>query len=88
MRTELEIDWVQVEAIDKRKPEEANNADHSKSAQDDLSICLEGSKVFPFIAPEFSSSIDLDPRLFQVACEPYPLTSESRQKIITVPIDK
>lgn len=37
--------------IHKRNPEEANDAQHRKSAQNDLSVSLEEQKVSPFCAP-------------------------------------
>lgn len=47
----LEADRVQVVSIDKGKPEQAHNANHGKPAQNNLCICLEGSKVLPLSSP-------------------------------------
>ena len=46
------VDWVQVKAIDKGKPEQTNNANHGNTTQNNLSICFERSKILSLVTPE------------------------------------
>lgn len=45
------VDWIQVKAINKGKPEQTDNANHGNTAQNNLRICFERAKVLPLISP-------------------------------------